>query len=142
MRNPNEVGIFVYKRDRFLVLRRTDARRAWHVVAGVLEPGESFPTAAARELREETGLALPLTDLGVPQRYLVDDDYRPLYAPDVTHVQIHTYAVEAPPLWEPILNEEHDIYRWCTVSEAMALLHWPEAREALARLAERLGVTT
>jgi 8-oxo-dGTP pyrophosphatase MutT (NUDIX family) len=140
MRNPNEVAIFVHREDRFLILRRVHERRVWHVVAGVVEPGESFPTAAARELVEEAGLVAPLVDLGAPQRYKPDADYRPLYAQDVTHVLIHTFSVEAPPDWEPRLNEEHDIYRWCTVAEAVALLHWPEAKNALRELAARLGI--
>ena len=141
MRNPNEVGIFVYRGDRFLILRRVHEPKVWHIVAGVVEPGESFPDAAARELREETGLGRPVTDLGIPQRYLLDDDYRPMYERGTTHVLIHSFAVEAPMGWEPVLNEEHDTYRWRTLDEAIALLHWPEARDALRALAARLATS-
>ena len=137
MRNPNEVAIFVHRHDRHLVLRRVD-RQIWHVVAGVVEPGESFPTAAARELAEEAGLVAPIVDLETPQRYVVEDEYRALYAPDVTEVLIHSFVARAPATWEPVLNEEHDIYRWCTLAEAVELLHWAEAKEVLRALSLRL----
>ena len=38
--------------------------------------------------------------------------------------------------WEPVLNEEHDHYRWLTLADAIALARWPETKELLARVAE------
>ncbi len=135
-RNPNEVAVFIYRRERYLLLRRMDPRY-WHVVAGVVEPGESFPTAAARELAEETGLTAPLTDLGIPAPYAIDPADRAQYGPDVTEVLVHVFAVEAADLWEPVLNEEHDIFRWSSLDDCMALLHWQEAKDALSKLVAR-----
>lgn len=137
IRYPREAAIFVHRGDRFLVMRRS-LERYWHVAAGVVEPDESFAEAARRELREETGLDVPLVDLDHPQRYALPDEFRHLYAPGTIEVIIHNFAVEAPPGWEPLLNEEHDVYRWCALEEALALLHWAEARTVLAALAKRL----
>lgn len=41
-------------------------RRYWFTVGGGLEPGESVAEAAVRELFEETGLRLSLSEIGAP----------------------------------------------------------------------------
>lgn len=125
------------------MLHRTD-NGYWHVVAGVVEPAETYADAAARELFEESGLEGVLVDLEHPVTYPVTEELREAYGypADVSEVVVQSFAAEAPPDWEPVLNEEHDEYRWCTVEEAMAMLYWPEAREAVRILARRLAATT
>jgi 8-oxo-dGTP pyrophosphatase MutT (NUDIX family) len=115
--------------------------RYWHVVAGVVEYGESIAEGALRELREESGLVgADLMDLGPPATYPITPELRQRYdyPAHISEVSAYSFAAEAPVGWEPTLNEEHDEYRWTTVEEAVALLHWPEAREAVRRLAARL----
>ena len=59
-----------------VLLGRFARRELWDVPKGVAEPGEAFVEAAARELREETGLEAPpgaLRSLGV-HRYLPAKD--------------------------------------------------------------------
>jgi dATP pyrophosphohydrolase len=107
----------------------------WHVVAGVVEEGETFAEAAARELREETGLDAAVIDVRIAQSYRVPDDMRSEYLAGVDEVTIENFAVEVPPGWEPVMNEEHDDYRWLTVSEAIAIAHWPETKQVLAAVA-------
>lgn len=138
MRNPQEVAVLVHRERRLLIARRTP-QGYWHVVAGVVERGETYLAAALRELHEETGLEGRALDQLGRQSYAVPEDLRPDYAPDVEGVIVESFAVEAPRGWEPVLNEEHDGYRWCDLAEAAALLHWPEAREAVASLGARLG---
>lgn len=137
MRTSREAAVFVYKADRFLLLRRRE-ERYWHVVAGVVEDGESYADAAARELREETGLspAVALLDLGLRQPHDVPDGMRDEYPQGTTEIVIENFGVEAPLGWEPVLNQEHDEHRWCTLEEACSLLHWPAAREAIRALSE------
>ena len=55
---------------RVLMLRGCDpadpGRPYWFTVGGGLEPGESVAEAAVRELAEETGLRLPIGEVGEP----------------------------------------------------------------------------
>jgi 8-oxo-dGTP pyrophosphatase MutT (NUDIX family) len=68
-------GVIVTDGERLLLGHATRSPR-WDIPKGEVEPGESLAAAAARELREETGLAAPqsaLVALGVKQ-YLRNKD--------------------------------------------------------------------
>ena len=58
MKGYNVVWVFNPERDRVLMcLRRKDPYKGlYNLVGGKIEPGESSPDAAWRELREETGI--------------------------------------------------------------------------------------
>lgn len=142
MRTGRDVAVLVRRRDELLLLRH--ARRGyWHVVAGVVEKGETFAAAAARELNEETGLEpeTPLRRLDLVQRYPVGDDDRDQYDASVTEVTLETYVADASDDWEPTLNEEHSEYRWCLPSIAEDLLFWPEAKVAVRTVVVQKGGT-
>ena len=60
-------GVIVTDGQRLLLGHATRSPR-WDIPKGIAEPGETLPVAAARELLEETGLAIApedLADLGV-----------------------------------------------------------------------------
>lgn len=140
VRKTREVAIFVYRGDRFLVTHRANDGH-WNVVAGQVEDGESYDDAAARELMEEARLAAPLLDLGARIPYEIEPRYLPLYVPGEHTVTVAAYAVEAPASWEPTLNHEHDDYRWCSLDDALALLHWRETKDGMRLVARRMGIT-
>jgi len=113
-------------------------RDYWHVVAGALEQGESYADAAARELREETGLVAPPIDMHFEQTYAITARERPLYPPGTSGVVIANFHVEAPAGWEPHLNEEHDRHAWADFAVARELMKWLETQEAIDALTEHV----
>ena len=131
MSEPLGVAVDVWRRSgsllRFLVLHRAlwgpefEGDWAWSTPGGGLEPGEDPHAAAARELREETGLELDLvaTRCGPPTTIV--------------------FAAEAPVDAEVTLSPEHDRFDWLTPREARlrCLPLW--ANEHLACVARSLG---
>jgi 8-oxo-dGTP pyrophosphatase MutT (NUDIX family) len=55
-------GVLVTDGERILLGHASRSPR-WDIPKGGAEPGENFADAAARELREETGLAVPASEL-------------------------------------------------------------------------------
>jgi len=140
MRIPHEVLVVVRRGRSYLVLHRAPAYEAyWHLVSGGVEAGESAREAALRELEEEVGLAPEaLVDLGRRFAYPLAEEsewVRSRYAPDVAEVVVDCFLADAGGAWEPVLNEEHDDYRWCAAADAASLLFWPEPRELVLELA-------
>ena len=133
MRLPEEALLVVYRPgpEYLVLLRAPDGGGYWHLVAGGLEGDEGARAAALRELGEETGLApsrleaLPL-ELGYER-------------PDGVRITLHPFLAEAPAGWEPVLDEEHTEYRWCSAAAAVELLEFPEPRAALREVARQLG---
>ncbi len=142
MRTGSEVAVFVTRRTELEVLlvhRSPNLGSYWHVIAGGVEPGESSIEAAERELREETGLiaeirqgvevveyAYPLTEEPAERQAMFD--------PTIVEVAVTCFRVNAPDDWEPLLDWEHDAYRWCDVQTALDTLRWPATAQALRDL--------
>jgi dATP pyrophosphohydrolase len=118
----HEVLVVVRRGGEILVLERSSARGGyWNLVAGGVEVGETAAAAAARELLEATGLAAGVDALAIELSY---------ETPDAT-VRLDAFVADAPLDWEPILDEEHVSYRWCSVHDAVALLAYDEPRVAV-----------
>lgn len=109
---PFGASVVVYRRAdagvEFLLLHRAhggpdyEGDWAWTPPAGARQPGEDPDRAAARELREETGLELPI-------RRICDGlgDWR-------------IYTAEAPLDAVVVLDAEHDRFEWVAASDAPA----------------------
>ena len=75
---------------------------AWTPPSGARSFDEPPEETARRELREETGLELPVAEIDLDREWAV-------------------YAAEAPPAADVVLNEEHDRFLWVTAEEAARL---------------------
>ncbi|MFC3079256.1 NUDIX domain-containing protein [Phenylobacterium terrae] len=128
---PFGASVVVYRRSggglEVLLLHRAhggpefEGDWAWTPPAGARQPGEDPDLAAARELREETGLELPI-------RRVCDG------AGDWC-----VYAAEAPAEAMVVLDAEHDRFEWVAAGDAPARclpeLVAAQLRSALAGLA-------
>ena len=121
------------------MLRRTPARGGfWQGVTGAPLHGETDQAAALREVREETGwdvsASLQLLDLRYSYALQVDlrDRWDQVYGPNITEIEVVSFAAEAPVGLEPTLDDtEHDRFDWFTFEEAEVLFDWPVEDDAL-----------
>jgi 8-oxo-dGTP pyrophosphatase MutT (NUDIX family) len=108
-----EVIILVRRGEEMLAVHRSLENGAyWHCIAGGVEEGETYAEAAVRELHEETGLAAEPIPIDVTFDY--------------DGIRVECFVVDAPEGWEPVLDWEHDDYRWCSPGDAADLMYWPE----------------
>lgn len=118
----------------FLQLRRvpTDFMGGtWQSIYGGIIEGETAWQAAVRELREETGLApLEFYQLDtINSFYLAADD-------SIWNCPGFCAVVDGQSL--PILNEEHDAFRWLARDDFLKQLMWPGERLACAELCREI----
>ena len=91
----------------------------WTLPKGKLDPGESFETAALREVWEETGL-----------RCRLGDELPPIgYRDNKGRAKAVRYWLMEPAGGEFEPNDEVDELRWLPASEAAELLTYPHDAE-------------
>jgi 8-oxo-dGTP pyrophosphatase MutT (NUDIX family) len=135
MRGDQEIVVVVRREGELLAMRRAPERLGyWSLVSGGLEPDETPQEGAQRELLEETGLRAEVRPLPVSLSYSLLDDppaIRARYEPGIERVTVHAFVADAGAGWEPTLDAEHDVYSWCELEEAVELMAYETARDAL-----------
>lgn len=120
---PTARVVLLDAQDRILLMKGRlpgRSRGAWFTVGGGVEPGETFPEAAAREIREETGIADAVLGPVVWVREGV------LHAPEPRFFKecyILARCVGAEPHrggWTALEHDLIDEIRWWTLAELRA----------------------
>jgi dATP pyrophosphohydrolase len=121
-KRPESVLVVVYTRGgEVLLLERVRPRGFWQSVTGSLKWGESAAAAAARELREETGLVAggALVDLERGERFPIVPPWKARYGPGVRMNTEHWFGVELPGRRLVRCNRaEHRQHRWLPAAAA------------------------
>jgi len=142
-RRPEEVAIVVRRpgdagHEYLVVLRSPEKLGYWHLIAGGVEWDEQPVVAATRELAEETRLVAEPVPLGGSLSYDLAGDPEPVrerFPAGTERITVWPFVADAPPGWEPELDDEHVAARWLDAAGAIALLRYPETREAVRRAA-------
>ncbi len=131
------VGAIVVRDGCVLVARRgkPPGLGKWSVPGGAVNVGESLEAAARREVREECGVEVELTDtLEVIQRITRDDTQR---------VRFHYVIVDYVARWlsgEPRPSEEASEVRWVRPEDLDALDMTPGTADVIRRMFRKAGV--
>ncbi len=118
------VGAVIWRgKDALLLVRRKNMPRAgeWSLPGGRVEPGENLRDALAREVREETGLAIeigPLID--VVELVLSDETGRAAFHYVLADFTAHWRSGEA-----KAASDARDC-RWFAPSDSLQLVSCPE----------------
>jgi 8-oxo-dGTP pyrophosphatase MutT (NUDIX family) len=118
VRRAFSVAVYARRGARVLVIEHRRLR-TWLPIGGELEPDETPLEAAARELREETGLAGAFRPLagaldGVPAGLLGYEEHQA--GSKGLHMNF-VFVAEVPPGAEVTPNDEFEAYRWVDRAE-------------------------
>lgn len=146
MKKPVSVLVVLHTPDlRVLLLERAAHPGYWQSVTGSQEGEEALAHTAAREVEEETGIAVRadhLIDWRLVNRYEIFPQWRHRYAPGVTENVEHVFSLnlsDAVPVTPA--PDEHLGYRWLDWREAArAVFSWSnrDAILILPRLIHRV----
>ena len=103
----------------------------WQTIYGHVQAGEHAADAARRELHEETGFT--------PARFFQVEFIETIYARDDDSVcLVPVFGAEVACTAVPVLNGEHDAFRWVAVPDVDTCFLWRSQREAVWALLDGL----
>jgi dihydroneopterin triphosphate diphosphatase len=142
MKLPLSVLVVVHTAElEVLLLERAARPGFWQSVTGSLDSqDEPFEAAAARELREETGIDAArgrLRRWNVAYTFEIYAQWRHRFAPGVTHNTEHLFSLElAERAPVTIERQEHTAFAWLPWREAAAKCFSWSNRDAIRMIGE------
>jgi len=141
-RAPFQVLIILYQRDsktiKYCIFERKNPLNQIQFIAGGGEDGEAPIEAAARELREETGITnvsfLPLKSLCHVPTNIFSETQRKAWGKDLYVIPEYSFGAEIETTNVIRLSDEHVGFRWVTYEEARGTLKWDSNKTALYEL--------
>ena len=130
-------GAGVFRDDRVLLIRRGKPPRMgdWSLPGGMQEIGETVFEAAAREVREETGVTISdIALIDVVDSITRDDDAR---------VQFHYTLVDVVAKWrsgEPAGGSDAMHAEFMSFDEVSKIVLWRETHRIIAKAREMCGL--
>ncbi len=117
--------------DRFLFLKRAQpvvqGRITWDIPGGRINKDEPLLTGLAREIMEETGIAMPTEDAWLINAQDIFVKEKELRVVRLTYlIGVHAIAIT--------LSDEHSEYAFFTLQEALDIVDEPELRATLEML--------
>lgn len=128
------VGVVVWRRNSFLLVRRGKEpnKGQWSIPGGAQKLGETVYMAAAREVREETGLAVTVTALvDVVDGIMRDEEGVVQY--HYTLVDVVAESSEG----EPLAGDDADAVGWYTLDDLPELGLWSETERIIRASADK-----
>ena len=142
-KHPVSVLVLVHTAALELLLLERAARPGWwQSVTGSLDaPDEPLAAAAAREVREETGIEAPpgrLRAWSLAYTFEIYPQWRHRFTPGTTHNTEHVFSLElAARVDVTLAPQEHRASRWLGWREAAAECFSWSNRDAIRILGER-----
>lgn len=135
-KRPESVLVLLYTdRGEVLMMRRREPPDFWQSVTGSLKWDEEPSAAARRELLEETGLDLSVSDRGIVNHFPILPAWRSRYAPEAKTNTEHVFTARLGDRCPVRLNpQEHVDFRWMPWREAARIASSWTNRDAILEL--------
>lgn len=134
---------------QILLLERVSPPGFWQSITGSLEPGETPPQAAVREVAEETGIVVApgqLDDWQRSNRFEIRPEWRHRYDPAVTHNIEYVFSLQVDDdqairlaegehralLWLPLHAAAEKVFSWTNRAAILQLPAWLSRRRPTA----------
>lgn len=131
MKYSIEAWIYDPIAKKILLLKvKTEQRSFWQPITGGIESDESPEAACIREIFEETGLEIELTELLQISHHtvVIDKDltiFKTLFLVETKQKDIY-------------LSDEHIDFMWTEVKNVSGILYWQSNQETFQKILEKL----